>query len=368
VLLAGCLLLASALAPVRALAPAAAPKFPGPPPRAWALVDGDTGRVIASGGARVGLPPASLSKVFTALAVVSTLRPDAAVVVSKRAAGAPASRLGLRAGQTWRAEDLLRAMLLVSANDAALALAEKVGGGDLGAFQSRVAALSGRLGLADRPVLRDPAGLDDGGSVGGGNRVSARDLAIVARAALAQPRIAGVVRLKDLSVKGPDGVKRRLVNHNKLLSTYRGLVGIKTGYTVKAGGCLLTAARRDGRTMIAVVLGVKDIYGSSKALLDLGFSMRAKDEPRADPLPRVVDVTAKPAAARPAPPRAPARPATARPARPAPPKAPPRRTPAKAPPRPKAPARPAARPAAGPAAAAPAGAATSSSRGTGRYQ
>lgn len=269
--------------------------------------------MVASGGSRVALPPASLSKVLTALAVVSALKPGAAVVVSKRAAGAPASRLGLRAGQTWRTEDLLRAMLLVSANDAALALAEKVGNGDLTAFQTRVAGLAGRLGLADSPVVRDPAGLDGSDSVGGGNRVSARDLAIVARAALAQPRIASVVSMREFSFKGPDGAKHHLINHNKLLGSYRGLVGIKTGYTVKAGGCLLTAARRDGRTMIAVVLGVKNIYGSSQALLDLGFSVKAKDEPRADALPRVVDVTAAPAssvkpkpARRPAPRAAPA--------------------------------------------------------------
>jgi D-alanyl-D-alanine carboxypeptidase (penicillin-binding protein 5/6) len=290
----------------------AAPKFPGPQPKGWALVDADTGRVIASGGARVGLPPASLSKIVTALVAVSTLKPDTPVPVSKRAAAAPPSKLGMKAGQTWRAEDAMRAMLLVSANDAAMALAEKSGGGTLAGFQQRAAQILNRLGLSDRPVLKDPAGLDGSDSVGGGNRISARDLAIVARAALSQPRIASIVKLREYKLKGPDGLKRTLVNHNKLLKTYRGLVGIKTGYTLKAKGCLMTAARRNGRTMIAVVLGVKDIYGSTKALLDLGFRVKAKDEPRADPLPKVVSLN-PPAAAKPKP-----KPKAAKPAKPAP--------------------------------------------------
>jgi len=277
-----------------------APRFPGGrAPAGWAVVDADTGRVISSGGARMALPPASLSKVLTALVAVGALGPDSPVRVSDRAAAAPPSRIGMRAGQTWRTEDALRAMLISSANDAAMALAERAGGGSLSGFQARLAQLAKRLGLADRPVLRDPAGLDDASSVGGGNRISARDLAIVARAALAQPRIAAIVRTQEYRFTGPDGVKHRLVNHNKLLRTYRGLIGVKTGYTLRAGGCLLTAARRNGRTVVAVVLGVVDIYGSSRALLDLGFSVKPKDEPRSDALPVAASATASSAGSRP---------------------------------------------------------------------
>jgi D-alanyl-D-alanine carboxypeptidase (penicillin-binding protein 5/6) len=278
---------------------APAPKFPGRAPTGWLVVDGDTGRVVAEGGARAPLAPASLSKLLTALVVVGVLRPDTRVPVSARAAAEPPSRIGMKAGQQWRTEDALRAMLIASANDAAMALAETAGGGSLAAFQRRAAQVESRLGLADRPVFRDPAGLDDVTSVSGGNRISARDLAILTRAALAQPRIAAIVRAQEYRLKGPDGVQHRLVNHNKLLRTYRGLIGVKTGYTLRAGGCLVTAARRNGRTMVAVVLGVVDIYGSSRSLLDLGFSVRAKDEARRDVLPRVVDVAA-PARAAPA--------------------------------------------------------------------
>ncbi|MDQ1437020.1 MAG: hypothetical protein QOK43_649 [Acidimicrobiaceae bacterium] len=274
------------------------PVFPNGAPNAWAVVDADTGRVIASTGARQPLPPASLSKVLTALVAVDAMRPDTPVPVSHRAAGAPASRIGMKAGQTWSTEDALRAMLLVSANDAALALAEKAGGPrGLAGFQERLAILAKRLGLADKPVLRDPAGLDDQNAVAGGNKVSARDLAIVARAALAQPRITAIVGVQQYKLRLPDGTSRQLINHNKLLRTYPGLLGLKTGFTKKAGGCLLTVARRNGRTMIAVVLATSDIYGNSRALLDFGFATRTRDEPRADALPKV-PVSTPPAAAR----------------------------------------------------------------------
>jgi D-alanyl-D-alanine carboxypeptidase (penicillin-binding protein 5/6) len=260
----------------------------GTAPKAWAVVDADTGRFIASSGARVPLPPASLSKVLTALVVVETLRPDTPVPVSRRAAGTPASRIGMKTGQAWSTENALRAMLLVSANDAAVALAEKAGGArGMTGFQERLAGLAKRLGLADTPVLRDPSGLDDASSVDGGNRVSARDMAIVARAALAQPRIKAIVSMREYRFKDPGGVTHHLVNHNKLLVTYPGLIGVKTGFTRKAGGCLMTAARRNGRTMVAVVLGTGDIYGSSRVLLDFGFGTRVGDEPRDGALPKV---------------------------------------------------------------------------------
>jgi D-alanyl-D-alanine carboxypeptidase (penicillin-binding protein 5/6) len=148
-----------------------------------------------------------------------------------------------------------------------------------------MAQAGARLGLDDGPVLLDPSGLDGPDGVGGGNRVSARDLAIVTRAALGEPRIAAAVRTREYRFTGPDGKRHRLVNHNKLLGSYRGLLGVKTGWTSRAGGCLVTAARRGGRTMIAVVLDSQDIYGPSRRLLDAGFATPVSREPRAGRLP-----------------------------------------------------------------------------------
>ncbi len=153
------------------------PQAPGAAPKAWILVDADTGAVLDGGNARTPLLAASSVKVLTAVVVEENLRPGAHVTISERAQGMPAAKINLKAGQVWRSEDLLQALLLVSANDAAVALAEQTAG-SLEAFGAMLDRTAARIGMADKPVLRDPAGLDDEFSVSGGNLVSARDLAV----------------------------------------------------------------------------------------------------------------------------------------------------------------------------------------------
>src|SRR5205085_11712910 len=110
------------------------------------------------------------------------------------------------------------------------------------------------IGLQANPLLQDPAGLDDAEfSINGGNLIGARDLAIVARAALANPVIAEAVANPLYRFHGPGGADHKLGNHTPLLKSYPGAVGMKTGYTRRAGECLVAAARRDGRTMVPVV-------------------------------------------------------------------------------------------------------------------
>ena len=239
--------------------------------RAWVLVDANRGVVIDGSNARVPLPPASLTKLLTALVAVRSLDPSAEVPVSERAAAMPARKLNMKAGQSWTLADTLHALLLSSANDAAAALAERVAG-SLEAFAPVLQQSGAELGLEDNPVLRDPAGFDDNSSVDGGNQVSARDLAIVARAALAEPVIAAAVGLREYAFTGPDGVPHRLINHNRLLRLYPGTIGMKTGFTRRAGNGLIAVARRDDRTMIAVLLGADDMYGGAATLLDRGFA------------------------------------------------------------------------------------------------
>jgi D-alanyl-D-alanine carboxypeptidase len=196
----------------------------------------------------------------------------------------PAHNLNMKAGQVWTYTDALHALLLSSANDAAVALAEAAAG-SVESFQQRFAATATALSMADNPVLMDPAGLDDRESVGGGNLVSARDLAIAARALLATPVLADVVATRIYRFHGVDNVDHRLVNHNRLLVTYPGAIGMKTGYTAKAGNCLIAAATRNGRTMISVVLHVNGTsYDPSVALLDKGFRTPVTDETVADQL------------------------------------------------------------------------------------
>ena len=272
----------------RAAQPVPTTPAPLPPPKAWILVDVDTGNVLDAGGDRVPLQPASLTKVITALAAMSELQdqPDVTVPVSDRAAAAPAHNLNMKAGQVWPLQDALYALMLSSANDAAMALAERAGG-TVEHFQEIFAATASALGMQDGPVLRDPAGLDDTASVDGGNLVSARDLAIAGRALLANPVLAPIVASPVYSFTGPDGVGHRLGNHNRLLKMYPGAIGMKTGYTRRAGSCLIAAATRDGRTMLTVVMNAPNMYAQSSALLDKGFSTPVAAEPTAERLPAV---------------------------------------------------------------------------------
>lgn len=280
-------------APPRPQAPAgpapAPPGAPAPPPapRAWLLVDADTGNVIDAGNDREPLAPASLTKILTALTATAVLDDDATVPVSARAEAAPAHNLSMKAGQVWRLQDALHALLLSSANDSAVALAERAGG-SVEQFATMMGTAAAALGMQDGPVLHDPAGLDGTDAAEGGNLLSARDLAIAARAVLASPELAPVVAQREYRFTGPDGTSHRLVNHNQLLRTYPGAIGMKTGYTRRAGGCLIAAARRDGRTMLAVVLHAPNTYAATTPLLDKGFATPVEAENPAGHLPPTV--------------------------------------------------------------------------------
>jgi D-alanyl-D-alanine carboxypeptidase len=210
----------------------------------------------------------------------------------------PARNMNMKAGQVWTLNDSLHALLIVSANDAAVALAERVSG-NLDEFGRLMTETAQRLGMTDSPVLRDPSGLDDEFSVQGGNLISAHDLAIAARAAMANEQIRQIVRTDIYRFHGGDGHGHRLLNHNSLLKTYPGANGVKTGYTRKAGHSLIAEATRDGRTMLTVVLGAPDMYRSSTALLDKGFTIPMAMQRNLPKLPRIVEgpVAAQPAKA-----------------------------------------------------------------------
>jgi len=265
------LLVALALSAVPGVARAQAPAPPPPPPKAWIVVDADTGAVVAASNERVPMRAASIIKLLTALIAVEQLPSGAGVPVSPVTEGMPANKINMKAGQTWGLRDTLYSLLLVSANDAAVALAERVSGSRAG-FAATMADAARRLGLQDAPVLHDPAGLDaEPFAFDGGNLISARDLAIIARAAMAQPEIREIVAKDTYAFHGGDGIDHRVRNHNLLLKSYPGATGMKTGYTKGAGHTLIGSATRNGRTMISVVLNAVDAPRSSAQLLDSGF-------------------------------------------------------------------------------------------------
>ncbi|MEA3018607.1 MAG: hypothetical protein QOI47_131 [Actinomycetota bacterium] len=253
-------------------------------PAAWVVVDADTGRVLASRNEHVLRRPGSTIKLLTLLTVHRLLaRDDVSIPVSPLAASMPARSVGLVPGRPWRLADLTKAMLLVSANDAAVAVAEGATG-SLDRFAIELQHEGTLLGLVDRPQLEDPTGLDHTFDHAGGDWISAWDLAIVGRHAMDDSRIASIARIPVLTFTDLSGRKHRFVNHNDLLHTYSGATGLKTGFTHAAGNCLVATAERGGRTMLAVLMGSSALYADAGRLLDLGFATPAATEsgPRLD--------------------------------------------------------------------------------------
>jgi D-alanyl-D-alanine carboxypeptidase (penicillin-binding protein 5/6) len=176
-------------------------------------------------------------------------------------------------GERISVRQLLYALLMQSANDAAVALAEHVAG-SVEAFVAMMNARAQDLGLSDT-AFRDPAGLDDGGYS------SARDLAVIARSAYGEPLFARVVATQFHDIPGPGGTTRHIQNRNILLWLYPGAIGTKTGFTTAAGHCLVAAANQVGMRLLVVALGAsgpdaEDVFDDAAALLNYGFAVLAR--------------------------------------------------------------------------------------------
>lgn len=246
------------------------PPPPEPLPAAYLLVDADTGEVLAAHDEHETMLVASTIKLLTALTTLEHLPTDTVLTVSQRAADAPAYDMGMQPDEQWRLLDTLSAMLIVSANDAAYVLAEG-SAGTVEDFTDQMTATGARLGTVDS-TFGDPSGLDNEFSIGG-SMVSAWDLAVIGRNALAVPVIAERVALENQTLVDLDGDTRTLPSRNSLfLSMYDGADGLKTGGTDAAGNHIVASATRDGRTLIAVVLGIPSTIQWAASLLDSGFS------------------------------------------------------------------------------------------------
>lgn len=231
------------------------------------LADLDTGQVLFGLNRNQRRPIASLTKIMTALLVLERTGPTDVVTVSADAAEGPfsgISGLGLEDGERIRVTELVYALLLQSANDAAEALAEHVSG-SVDAFVREMNARARRLGLT-RTRFASPNGLDDSGYS------SAADLARLTRAAYRARGFASVVATRFHTVRSMDAEPRIVQNRNVLLWLYPGAIGVKTGFTTPAGFCVVAAAERDGERLLAVVLGEPgEPFSDAAALLNYGF-------------------------------------------------------------------------------------------------
>jgi serine-type D-Ala-D-Ala carboxypeptidase (penicillin-binding protein 5/6) len=233
------------------------------------LVDAKTGTVMWSRHAATSRPPASLTKMLTALLVRSSLPLNTVAVAGRDAARAPPTRLSLKPGQKITISQALAALLVVSANDVAVLLADRAAGTKR-RFERAMNLASEQLGLG-QSSWHSPNGLD-----APGHRSSAFDLAILARAVLRDPWLAKMVRTEEIAFTTPDHHRHELHAHSLFLRAYKGAVGVKTGFTDDAGRCLAAAATRNGRALIAVVLHSPNPPADAMQLMNWGFGAGRK--------------------------------------------------------------------------------------------
>jgi D-alanyl-D-alanine carboxypeptidase (penicillin-binding protein 5/6) len=249
------------------LAAGAASAAPGqrPGPVAAVVMDVRTGQVLYARDIHRRWAPASTTKMLTALLAVERLSPDLIVTIGPRAAAQRGgAAIGVEAGERWRIEDLLLAMMLRSANDAAIAVAEATAGS-----VERFVELMNRRALdlgARQTRFVTPHGLD-----AAGHYSTAYDLASIARHALRNPRFASLVRRPSWTLAREGRPPQTYTNTNRLLGRYPGADGVKTGWTAASGESLVASATRDGWQLIAVVLHSRDLYSDVEQLLDYGF-------------------------------------------------------------------------------------------------
>lgn len=236
------------------------------------LIDASDASVLFEKNASERMGMASTTKIMTALVATELLELDCPVVIPKEAVNVEGSSVYLTQGEILTLRELLYALLLSSANDAATAIAIAAAG-SVAAFAHKMNERALSLGLCDTHFV-NPHGLYDEM-----HYTTARDLATISAEALKNPTLREIFASKKATI--PQGVtserpwgesERYLYNHNKMLSRYEGAIGMKTGFTKKTGRCLVSAAERDGLTLISVTLNAPDDWNDHAAMLDYGFS------------------------------------------------------------------------------------------------
>ncbi|MDR1531848.1 MAG: D-alanyl-D-alanine carboxypeptidase [Clostridiales bacterium] len=234
------------------------------------LMDSKTGRVLWGKNERAPLPMASTTKIMTAVVALENADLADIVTVSGKAAGQPQVKMNLNAGEKIKMEYLMYALMLQSSNDAAVAIAEHVGG-NVQAFCAMMTAKARELGAADT-IFETPNGLD-----AGGHHSTAYDMALITRYALENSAFRDIIATPSVTCSS-DRQRYDIVNKNRLLTEYRGCIGVKTGFTNSAGHCFVGAADRGGMRLISVVLasgwgshGKEQKWRDTREILDYGF-------------------------------------------------------------------------------------------------
>lgn len=230
------------------------------------VIEAQNGTVLLSHQAEVERPMASTTKVMTALLALEECDLTELVTAGRNAFGIPGTSIYLSEGETLTMEDMLYGLMLASGNDAAVAIAEHIDG-SVAAFCQRMTARARELGC-EHTVFLTPHGLPQDG-----HYTTAHDLALIAREAMKNETFRQIVSTTRATIPWEGREYDRILNNkNKLLTSYAGATGIKTGYTRAAGRCLVSSAQRDGMEIICVVLNCADWFDESARLLDAAFA------------------------------------------------------------------------------------------------
>jgi len=244
---------------------ATVPALPATTATAFIVADATTGQVLAARDAHGRLAPASTLKILTAVTMLPRLNPASVVKGSATAANTDGTQVGVIAGAPYRVSDLFAAMLVMSGNDAAIAIADA--GGGLKTTLNRMNAEALHLRATDT-VARTTNGLDAPGQTS-----SAYDLALIFRAGLAMPSFRHYLSLRSAVFPLGNGQSYRIYSHDRLLTTYPGMIGGKNGYTVAASGSFVGAATRGKHTIIvAVMRDLPNFWPEVQSLLTWGFA------------------------------------------------------------------------------------------------
>ena len=249
------------------------PRLPDMKASAFVVADADTGQVLAAQNPHGLYSPASTLKILTAVSLIPALDPNATTTASQYAVSQEADDVGLAVGHRYRIADLFRALLLISGNDAAVALAEATGSYARGL--ALMNAEAHRLQAYDT-VAKTPNGLD-----APGQHVSAYDQALIARQALKSPAFMAYDTTRTAMFEITVHHQIELINQDTLLDTYPGFLGGKTGWTTPAGATYTGMARRNGHTLIISILHAVPLSWrtTAPALLNWGFAADGKVQP-----------------------------------------------------------------------------------------
>jgi D-alanyl-D-alanine carboxypeptidase (penicillin-binding protein 5/6) len=246
--------------------------IPDGPAQTWLVADLDSGRVLAARDENLRHPPASTIKVLLALVALDELSLDSTVIADAADSHVECSCVGVKAGRTYTARQLLDGLLLVSGNDAANTLAHMLGGPD--ATVAKMDAKAASLGAVNTHAST-PSGLD---GPGGSGWSTAHDLAAIFRAAMANPVFAQITAEPSAVFPGDNG-DQPIANHDELLQRYPGTIGGKTGFTDAARKTFVGAAARGSRRLVVAMMyglvheGGPTYWDQAGNLLDWGFAL-----------------------------------------------------------------------------------------------